>query len=175
MVGQMSRNLGLDPDQGSTSKPGPTSAAKTSPTINFMGDEILSPVERLGSAGYGHDFAEFERSHASSSRVLSDEARLRTLTDREQQVLRLVALNGSTQSIAKILKISNKTVEFHWGHIKEKLVLQSDLTTAIVEIYRRGFVPDTLLPGLLVERARDLYQRAGHEKKHLPPASKNGS
>ena len=50
---------------------------------------------------------------------------LRTLTDREKQVLRLVAEGHSNKEIAEILGISVKTAMSHREHVMEKLDLHS--------------------------------------------------
>jgi DNA-binding NarL/FixJ family response regulator len=49
--------------------------------------------------------------------------RLRRLTDRERDVLRLVAEGHSNRSIAALLVINDKTVETHIAHIFQKLDL----------------------------------------------------
>jgi len=46
---------------------------------------------------------------------------LNTLSDREWQVLQLVAQGESNKSIAKVLSIAEHTVEHHLTHIYEKL------------------------------------------------------
>ena len=48
-----------------------------------------------------------------------------TLTDREKQVLRLVALGHSNKEVADFLKISIKTAMSHRDHVMEKLDLHS--------------------------------------------------
>lgn len=61
------------------------------------------------------------------------------LTSREQEVLRLLAAGKRNQEIADALCVSLKTVEFHVGHVLEKLGARSR-TEAIVEARRQGFV-----------------------------------
>jgi two-component system response regulator NreC len=47
------------------------------------------------------------------------------LSDREREVLRLLALGHTNQEIAKQLYISVRTAETHRAHIMQKLHLQS--------------------------------------------------
>lgn len=51
--------------------------------------------------------------------------KLSTMTERELQVLRLMAEGLDNRAIAKSLNIATKTVEFHIAHILEKLGLDS--------------------------------------------------
>jgi len=50
---------------------------------------------------------------------------LESITDREREVLTLVALGNTTAEIARKLHISEKTVETHRAHIGEKLGLRT--------------------------------------------------
>jgi DNA-binding NarL/FixJ family response regulator len=47
------------------------------------------------------------------------------LSDREREVLRLLALGHTNQEIAKMLYISVRTAETHRAHIMQKLHLES--------------------------------------------------
>jgi len=47
------------------------------------------------------------------------------LSDREREVLRLLALGHTNQEIAKMLYISVRTAETHRAHIMQKLRLQT--------------------------------------------------
>ena len=47
------------------------------------------------------------------------------LTDRELEVLRLIGQGKDTHEIADTLHISNKTVDTHRGHVREKLALKN--------------------------------------------------
>ena len=47
------------------------------------------------------------------------------LTERQREVLQLIAEGKSTKSIASLLRISSKTVEFHRARIMEELDLHS--------------------------------------------------
>jgi len=61
------------------------------------------------------------------------------LTDREQEVLRLIADGKSNAEIAGTLSIGEKTVKGHVSNILGKLYLQ-DRTQAAVYAWREGFV-----------------------------------
>ena len=53
------------------------------------------------------------------------EAESDPLTDREREVMRLLALGHTNQEIAKMLYISVRTAETHRAHIMQKLGLSS--------------------------------------------------
>ena len=57
------------------------------------------------------------------------------LSDREREVLRLLALGHTNQEIAKMLYISVRTAETHRAHIMQKLRLQTraDLVAYAIE------------------------------------------
>lgn len=61
------------------------------------------------------------------------------LTDREQEVLRLIAQGMSNAEIAAALSIGEKTVKGHVSNVLGKLYLQ-DRTQAAVYAWREGFV-----------------------------------
>lgn len=61
------------------------------------------------------------------------------LTDRERDVLRLLARGASNQEIAAALFITVGTVKFHVNHILGKLEA-SDRTQAVITALRRGIV-----------------------------------
>jgi NarL family two-component system response regulator LiaR len=64
---------------------------------------------------------------------------LEQLTDRELQVLSLVAAGRRNREIAEILKVSVKTVEFHLSNILGKLNAQSR-TEAVVRAWQVGML-----------------------------------
>jgi NarL family two-component system response regulator LiaR len=61
------------------------------------------------------------------------------LTDRELQVLTLVAAGQRNRQIAATLKVSIKTVEFHLSNILAKLNAQSR-TEAVVRAWQTGML-----------------------------------
>lgn len=64
---------------------------------------------------------------------------LEELTDRELQVLVLVAAGRRNREIAEILRVSVKTVEFHLSNILGKLNAQSR-TEAVVRAWQVGML-----------------------------------
>lgn len=62
-----------------------------------------------------------------------------SLTDRERQVLRLMAQGKENTEIAEELVITERTVKFHVGNVYAKLGVTSR-TAAVVEAIRRGWV-----------------------------------
>jgi DNA-binding NarL/FixJ family response regulator len=62
------------------------------------------------------------------------------LTDREQEVLRLLATGLSNQDIAAVLFVSENTIKTHVKHIISKLGV-SDRVQAVVWAARHGLVP----------------------------------
>ncbi|MGI4788495.1 MAG: response regulator transcription factor [Janthinobacterium lividum] len=74
----------------------------------------------------------------SGSRV---EDKLTDLSDREMEVLRLIAEGLSNAAIAEVLVVSEKTVKSHVSNILSKLHLV-DRTQAAVYAWRRGVVAD---------------------------------
>jgi DNA-binding NarL/FixJ family response regulator len=62
-----------------------------------------------------------------------------SLTDREQEILRMVASGCSNSEVARTLGISKATVRSHVHHVLAKLNLV-DRTQAVAYAYRTGFV-----------------------------------
>lgn len=73
--------------------------------------------------------------HAAPGAANAFAARLATLSPRERQVTDLVVAGQSSKAIARVLRISHRTVEQHRGHVLAKLGLQSvaDLVRLMVE------------------------------------------
>jgi two-component system, NarL family, response regulator NreC len=111
--------------------------------------EYVRRFLRIGVAGYvlkrmlGADLASAIRSAAQGGLVLDPQVAMEvmqrippqsdaepedlyeTLTDREKQVLRLVALGWSNKEVADSLRISVKTAMTHREHLMEKLSLRN--------------------------------------------------
>src|SRR3989304_3597467 len=68
-----------------------------------------------------------------------DETTYRELTDREREVLKLIAEGYTNPEIASLLNISVKTVQAHRGHIMEKLDLHRPAAPVPYAI-RKGLV-----------------------------------
>lgn len=77
---------------------------------------------------------------ASVSRVSSSESGDEPLSERQREVLRLLALGHSTKEIAFELDISSKTIETHRAQIMKKLGLQ-DIASLTRYAIRRGIIP----------------------------------
>lgn len=58
-------------------------------------------------------------------------ASLSDLTPREQEVLRLVLAGRTNKAIAATFCISEKTVEFHLGHIYTKIGMRSRMLAGV--------------------------------------------
>ena len=58
------------------------------------------------------------------------DADMRSLTDRQRQILRLVAAGYTAKEIGHMLHITSKTVEFHKGRMMRQLQLQSTVELA---------------------------------------------
>lgn len=60
----------------------------------------------------------------------SQDAAMRSLTERQRQILRLVAAGYTAKEIGRMLHITSKTVEFHKGRMMRQLQLQSTVELA---------------------------------------------
>lgn len=119
----------------------------------YDGDEDIYQGLRAGAMAYllkdtdcDEIIATIRAVHAGQQRLPSAVGvklfeRLSTseLTDREQQVLQLLAVGKSNQEIGSELSITPSTVKFHINHILSKLNV-SDRTQAVVKALRRGLV-----------------------------------
>ena len=94
------------------------------------GDALLAPsvTRRL--------IAEFARRRPPAATVPPS---LNGLTEREREVLRLVARGLSNQEIARALQVSEWTVKTHVAHLLDKLGLR-DRVQAVVLAYETGLV-----------------------------------
>ncbi len=125
--------------------------------------EYVRRFLKIGIAGYvlkrmlGSDLASAIRSAAQGGLVLDPKVAMvamqtaprqagaeaedlyETLTDREKQVLRLVALGQSNKEVADSLRISVKTAMTHREHLMEKLSLRNR-TELIKFAIRKGVI-----------------------------------
>jgi len=129
---------------------------------SFLDDERLLPAMQAGAAGYllknaePADLARAVRAAYAGEAIIDPTvaarllaaiadapsplpSRQERLTERERQVLTLIARGRSNKRIALELGISEKTVKTHVGHVLEKLGV-SDRTQAAVLAVREGLV-----------------------------------
>jgi DNA-binding NarL/FixJ family response regulator len=101
-------------------------------------DAARNVFEQLGAAPA---LAQLDRLLAEEPRRAAGLAATssRTVTEREQQVLRLVAAGHTNRSIAGEMAISEKTVERHLGNIFTKLGV-SNRTSATAHAYDHGLL-----------------------------------
>jgi DNA-binding NarL/FixJ family response regulator len=102
-------------------------------------EEIVHAI-RTTMAGDARVFPTAIRTLAERYGAVRDNAVSRAhLTEREQDVLRLVAAGRSNSEIAKTLFVSLETVKTHVGNILAKLNAR-DRTQAVIAAYESGFV-----------------------------------
>ncbi|EDX87357.1 Sigma-70, region 4 family [Synechococcus sp. PCC 7335] len=70
---------------------------------------------------------------------LADRMTTEELTEREREVLNLLAFGSGNASLAKALHISEGTVKFHVNHIFQKLGVH-DRTQAVIVALKRGLI-----------------------------------
>ncbi|MEM9092448.1 MAG: response regulator transcription factor [Cyanobacteria bacterium P01_F01_bin.53] len=116
-------------------------------------DEDIYRGLQAGARGYILKDADFEdlvdavRKVHSGKRYLPTNVALKLaermdtedLTDRERDVLKMMARGTSTSALAGALRISEGTVKFHINHIFQKLGV-NDRTQAIIVALRRGLI-----------------------------------
>ena len=97
-------------------------------TKNIEADELLDAIERVasGDAVFSPRLAGFVLdAFAGQIDVAQVDAALDLLSDREQEVMRLIARGYAYKEVAKDLFISVKTVESHVSSVLRKLQLSS--------------------------------------------------
>ena len=126
---------------------------------SFIDDEKVYPAIEAGAAGYllktstAHEIAEAIRATQRGERVLEPEVTTKMmdrltnrtpilhedLTNREQEVLLLIAEGKSNQEIADSLFITLKTVKTHVSNILSKLEVE-DRTQATIYAFKHGLI-----------------------------------
>lgn len=101
--------------------------------------EIIRAIEAVGAgeAVFGAPIAQRMIEYFSTARIESGETAFPQLTDRERQVLDLIAQGNSNQAIAQSLVLSPKTVRNHVSNIFAKLQV-ADRAEAIVRAREAG-------------------------------------
>lgn len=133
--------------------------AKIIIVTSFIDDEKVYPAIEAGAAGYllktstAHEIAEAIRATQRGERVLEPEVTTKMmdrltnrtpilhndLTNREQEVLLLIAEGRSNQEIADALFITLKTVKTHVSNILSKLEVE-DRTQATIYAFKHGLI-----------------------------------
>lgn len=128
-------------------------AAKLVVLTTYMGEEDVFRAMRAGARGYLLKDEEPDTLMACIRKVaaggkhitgqvaerLSDHIPGEQLSDRESDVLRLLAKGSQNSEIGRSLGISESTVKFHMNNILSKLHV-SDRTQAVVVATRRGLL-----------------------------------
>src|SRR4051812_25539109 len=131
---------------------------------SFLDDDKLMPALRAGAAGYllkdarPQEIARAVRAAHDGEALLdpvvaaqlvenlaSHDDPLDRLTPREREVLELIGRGFANKRIALELRLSEKTVKTHVGHVLEKLDV-ADRTQAAVVAVRAGLVGETKSP-----------------------------
>src|SRR5262245_45324896 len=106
-------------------------------------EDLIAAVRAVAGGGAWFDAAVAPRLLDRYRRVVApaarDAARLDLLTEREHDVLRLMARGATNTEIAASLYVAEATVKTHVGSIFAKLVVR-DRPAAIVFSYVHGFV-----------------------------------
>ena len=134
-------------------------AARVIVLTSYLDDDTLMPALRAGAAGYVLKNAEPQEvaravrvAHAGEAlldpavaarlveSLTGEQEPLDRLTPREREVLELVGRGFPNKRIAQELRLSEKTVKTHVGHVLAKLGV-TDRTQAAVVAVRAGLVP----------------------------------
>lgn len=94
-------------------------------------DEVVLAIRKIHS---GQNYIPAEIGEKLAERFMQP-----TLSDRESEVLKLMAQGKSNQEIASEIKVSEGTVKFHINHIYSKLGVK-DRSQAILLAIKRGIV-----------------------------------
>ena len=133
--------------------------AKILIVTSYIDDEKVFPAIQAGASGYllktssAQEIAEAVRKTIVGERVIEEEVSEKIqnqdyanqyflyeeLTNREREVLDLIAQGKSNQEIAEILFITLKTVKTHVSNILDKLGVE-DRTQAAIYAFKHGLV-----------------------------------
>ncbi|GAB4460928.1 MAG: hypothetical protein Fur0044_53000 [Anaerolineae bacterium] len=113
------------------------------------GDEEIQLVGMIGFDSRRQKFVLLPPMQLNAQSVSPSQPEDFFLSEREQEVLRLVAQGSSNAEIARRLVISQHTVKIHLRHIFNKLQVQSRTEAAMLAV-RRGWVSLTqsMHPGI---------------------------
>lgn len=133
--------------------------AKILIVTSYIDDEKVFPALQAGASGYllktssASEIAQAIRATVNGQRVIEDEVNEKIqnqsyaeqyflheeLTNREREVLNLIAQGKSNQEIAEELFITLKTVKTHVSNILSKLAVE-DRTQAAIYAFKHGLV-----------------------------------
>jgi DNA-binding NarL/FixJ family response regulator len=111
----------------------------------FDHDEYVVEALRAGASGFlvkdapSEELLRAVRVVAAGDALLSPSVTRRMLTERERDVLALVAQGNSNQEIAGRLHVTEATVKTHVSHLLDKLGLR-DRVQAVVLAYESGLI-----------------------------------
>jgi DNA-binding NarL/FixJ family response regulator len=107
-------------------------------------EELIQAIRMVAAGGVYLDkqMAEKVADTYIRRQSLRGDTKHRELTEREEEVLRLIARGNSNKEISALLAISVKTVESHKANLMEKLELRSR-TEIVKYAVRQGWLQDT--------------------------------
>ena len=108
---------------------------------NESRDELFTAVQRLGAGGTYVSPPALERVMSAHARTAErgSPGPSQALTNREQEVIALIARGYRTREMARLMSLSHKTVEKHRTNLMRKLGLRSAAAVAAYAI-THGFV-----------------------------------
>ena len=105
------------------------------------GEELLNALQLVANGDMLLSASDLTRSlRGISAEVAKSKDLIKPLSEREVEVLRLLATGLPNREIASILFISEATVKTHVEHIIQKLAV-SDRVQAVVWAARHGLLP----------------------------------
>lgn len=91
-------------------------------TKTMMFDEIINAINQVKNEGAYYDK---RIANMMANNLQGDNATIPSFTDREMQILKLIATGSTTKEIAHTLDVSTRTVEFHRLNIYSKAKVKS--------------------------------------------------